>query len=81
MLMEHLEKLNSNKSAPLDGIYPRVLKELKNKVAEIPKKTCTLSLKKLLFWRTANIQAHLLKTMIENKYIVLSLVLGKISGF
>uniref|UniRef100_K7F032 Reverse transcriptase domain-containing protein n=1 Tax=Pelodiscus sinensis TaxID=13735 RepID=K7F032_PELSI len=45
VFLEQIEKLNVNKSPGLDGIHPRVLKELKWEIAELLSVVCNLSFK------------------------------------
>ncbi|CAM5131339.1 unnamed protein product [Natator depressus] len=57
-VLELIEKLNSNKSLGPDGIYPRVLKELKCEIVELLTMVCNLSFKSATVpndWKIANV--------------------------
>ncbi|CAM4721027.1 unnamed protein product [Lepidochelys kempii] len=57
-VLEQIDKLKSNKSPGLDGIHPRVLKELKCEIAELLTVVCNLSFKSASVpddWRIDNV--------------------------
>ena len=57
-VLDQIDKLIINKSPGPDGIHPRVIKELRNEVADLLTRVCNLSLKTATVpedWRIANV--------------------------